>query len=194
MIYNFDLEDAYKQCDIFKEIAFSCEDNNEYYAVLVNPACDLIIQEGRNRPKANYFIFLGIKPAKFIFDNILSSLRITKKQRNGEEVIDKDTFEEILSAFKQFINGILYPRYYYLPPLEGYFTHSVIDLQFIETKKYSPDLNLLSHKIASIKSSWKEAIPNRFTSYTSRIGVNNDYDQIIDSLLTDFKYNFNRIS
>ncbi len=196
MIYNFSLEDEFQQGEIYQEITFSCEDNTSFFSVLLNPACDLVIQNGRKKPKAEYLLFLGIKPANFVFSNILSSLKITKKQMNGTEPIDSDTYNDLVISIIQFINGNIYPRYVYIPPLKGYFGHSVVDLQLIESKKYSEDLSKLlkSKRIASLKSSWKEAIPNRYTSYSARIGVDNNYDAIIDSLFTDFKYNFDRRS
>ena len=196
MIYNFSLDDGFHQGEIYQDITFSCEDSISFFSVLLNPVCDLVIQEGRKKPKAEYFLFLGIKPADFIFSNILSSLKITKKQKNGNEPIDSYTYNDLISSIIQFINGNIYPRYVYIPPLEGYFGHSVVDLQLIESKKFSEELSdkLKDKKIASLKSSWKETIPNRFTSYSARIGVDNDYYKIIDSLFTDLKYNFDRRS
>jgi len=105
MIYDFKVLNGFNQCELYQNISFSSEGSNNFFSVLVNPVCDLVIQENRNRPKANYFLFLGIIPVDSILNNIISSLKITKKQRNGEEAIDVDTFNDLITILKQFING-----------------------------------------------------------------------------------------
>jgi hypothetical protein len=191
MIYKFDF-DKIDQGDVFKDVEFNCESNNQYYGILLNPKCDLVIQDGKNRPKANYLKFAAIIPASFIFDNLQSNLKITKKQRSGEEYIDRGTFEDFIHLLKSFVTGNIYPRYYYIPPLLSYFSHSVIDFQLIETKKFTPEIfdSLKSCKIAELKSSWKEAVPVRYSAYSTRIGVQDYTEEFYEKMLLESSFNF----
>jgi hypothetical protein len=193
MIYEYDIAlSELNQCDVFKEIHFNCE-SGYYFAILLTPECDLVIQEGKSKPKADYLKFAAIVDFTPILDSIISQLKITKKQKKGEEYIDQVTFNDLLISLKQFINGGIYPRYYYLPPLSDHFMHSVIDFQFIEVKKFSFDLQneLCKKKIANISSSWKESIPVKYANYSSRIGVKDISPDIIDKILTDYNLEFN---
>lgn len=192
MIYDFNLSANIDQCDIFQPMPFSCESNNEFYSILLTPRCDLVLQDLRSKPKANYLKLAGIIDCKAIINNILSQLKITKAQKNGAEYIDNITYNDLIILLKNFINGNIYPRYYYLPPLDGYFNHSVIDFQLVETIKYSPELvkMLALKRISKVKSSWRESIPVRYSSYFSRIGVDDISDAIIEKLFIDYSLNF----
>ena len=35
MIYDFNLQNGFNQCEIYKNISFACEKNKNYYAILV---------------------------------------------------------------------------------------------------------------------------------------------------------------
>ena len=180
------------QCDIFHDIYFSCAET-KYIAILLTPVCDLVIQEGRNKPKAKYLKFAAITDFMPILEKILSQLKITKKQREGDGYIDIETFSNLRLLLKHFYYGSIYPRYFYLPPLLGYYSHSVVDFQLLQIVKYSSELieELKKSKIASIKSSWKESIPVKYSSYSTRIGFEDISDEIINSLFTDYKLEFN---
>ena len=196
MIYesDFDREDLF-QSDIFENIHFSCEDKS-FNAILLTPVCDLVIQKGKSKPKATYLKFAGIVDFKPILQNILSQLRISKYQMAGKEYIDGETYLNLLVLLRQLINGSIYPRYYYLPPLPNYYNHSLIDFQLVEVVKFTKDIKkeLLTKKISTVKSSWKESIPVRYSTYFSRVGVEDITDNIIDKISLDYKFNFNRIS
>lgn len=196
MIYSDDISGDLRQCDIFKDIEFTCEGNSTYYSILITPTCDLVIQEGEKIPKAKYLKFTGIVSFENTLNSIFSILKITKSQRNGTENIDESTFNDLITILKQFIHGSIFPRYYYLPPLGGYFSHSVIDFQLIETKKYTEDLHesLVQNKIARIVSSWRESIPVRYSNYTSRIGVEDISEKAIENIFIDYSLNFSRSS
>jgi hypothetical protein len=126
MIYDFGVSSKpIGQLEIFTSLEFSFDEQTRN-AVLLTPECDLVIQEGRKRPKASFLLFAGIIPFDDILNSILSSLRITKKQRQGVESIDGQTLADIKAALRRFFNGATFPRYFYLPPLEGYFGSSVV--------------------------------------------------------------------
>ena len=195
MIYSFDSKDI-DQSDIFQSIKFTCENCQPFPAVLITPICDIIIQEGRKAPKAKYFKFAGIIPAATIFSSLASQLKITKSQLSGQEYIAKETYADFIFLLKNFLTGAIYPRYYYLPPLDTYFSHSMIDFQLIETIPYSIEFMkyLSDQKIGSLKSSWRESIPVRYAAYSSRIGVQSFSDEFIDSLLVENSMFFKRSS
>lgn len=186
MIYNFDSKDI-DQSDIFQSINFTCESSQPFPAVLITPICDIVIQEGRKAPKAKYLKFAGIIPANSLFLSIASQVKITKQQLSGQEYIDKDTHDDFFHLLKNFLTGSIFTRYYYLPPLDTYFSHSMIDFQLIETIPFSQSFfnELRDKKIASIKSSWRESIPVRYASYSSRIGVQAFTEEFIDQLLIE---------
>jgi hypothetical protein len=195
MIYNLDISGPLlNQCDIFQTIDFAC-DNTKRPAVLLTPECDLVTQEGRNKPKAKYLLFAGVDTFDEILFNIMSQLKITKKQRKGEEILDELTYHDFLTTLKRFFNGAIFPRYFYLPAIPSFIQHSVIDFQITETRKVTTELmdELKKNRIAKIRSSWKEAIPVRFSSYTSRIGVEDLSDNYIDEILKDYKFDFSII-
>ena len=127
MIYNYDITaPLLHQCDVFQTIDFTC-DGSQRPAVLITPECDLVIQEGRNKPKAQYILFVGIEPFDDVLNNLMSQLKITKKQRIGEEQLDEFTYRDFCSSLKSFFNGQIFPRYFYLPPIPSFIQHSVID-------------------------------------------------------------------
>lgn len=195
MIYNFDITaPQLHQCDIFQGIDFSC-DGTKRHAVLLTPECDLVDQEGRNKPKARYLLFARIEPFDEILYNIMSQLKITKKQRKGEESLDELTFTDFCMALKKFFNGAIFPRYFYLPPIPFFMKDSVIDFQVLETRKVTIELmsQLKENRIAKIRSSWKEAIPVRFSTYTSRIGVEDLSDYYIDEIFKNYRLDFSII-
>jgi len=193
MIYNFDTTNSqvHHQCDVFQSVEFAC-DGNKRPAVLLTPECDLVNQEGRSKPKAQYLLFVGIVPFDEILYNIMSQLKITKSQRIGQETLDEITFTDLLMTLKRFFNGGIFPRYFYLPPIPSFIKDSVIDFQITETRKITPDLmdHLKQNRIARIRSSWKEAIPVRFSTYTSRIGVEDLTDDYIDQILKNYNLDF----
>ena len=96
----------------------------------------------------------------------------------------------------KFINGAIYPRYYYIPGLDSYYEPSAIDFQLIEVKKYTKKLfeGLKEKKIASLKSSWKESIPVRYSSYSSRIGVEDLSQKFIEKIFQSYSINLTRSS
>lgn len=195
MIYNFDISGPLlNQCDVFQTIDFAC-DGSKRPAVLLTPECDLANQEGRNKLKAKYLLFVGIETFDEILYNIMSQLKITKKQRKGEETLDEVTYNDFLTTLKRFFNGSIFPRYFYLPSIPSFIQHSVIDFQITETRKVTTELinQLKKNRIARIRSSWKEAIPVRFSTYTSRIGVEDLSDNYIDEIFKNYKLDFSII-
>jgi len=195
MIYNFDSKDI-DQSDIFQSINFTCENAQPFPAVLITPLCDIIIQKGRKSPKAKYLKFAGIISSSSLILSLASQVKITKLQISGEEYIDEITYNDFLFLLRNFLTGSIYPRYYYLPPLESYFSHSMIDFQLIESIPYSSKFikELKQNKIASIESSWRESIPVRYASYSSRVGVQSYTDGFIDTLLIDISIFLKRSS
>ena len=113
MIYNYQIGEI-NQGDIFKGIKFNCDDDNTYPAILLTPRCDLVVQKGKKKPKAHFLKFSAIIPADFILENILSTLRITKNQRRGEEYIDGETYKDFIHLIKNFLTGSIYQRYFYI--------------------------------------------------------------------------------
>jgi len=195
MIYRFNFEKI-SQSDLFEKIEFSCENNIEYFSILLNPECDLVLQPEKLKPKVSYLKFAAIIPCDFIFNNVLSTLKITKNQRKGEEYIDGESYDDFIHLVRNFLTGSIYQRYFYLPPFPSKFSHSVIDFQLIEIKKASKEVfsELLNKKIGGIRSSWKEAIPVRYSTYSSRIGVSDYDDSFIEELLSDLSINLKRSS
>ena len=192
MIYEFErLDDRLHQSDILIGQDFFV-DNAQRPAVVLTPECDLIIQPGRKTRKADFALLAGVTDFDNILDSILSQLKITRRQRDGNEPLDAGTFEDLKAALSRFFNGAVFPRFFYLPPLEGFFGHSVIDFQLLQSVVLdSFSLNdLFERRIAGVRSSWREAIPVRFSSYTSRIGVEDLSDTYIDRILTDYSLNF----
>jgi len=192
MIYNYNFSNYISQCTIFNTMPFICENNKEYHFIIINPECDLVIQKNRNNPKAKYLHFLAIKDFDEVLNIILSSLRITRKQRKGEEYIDKKTYDDFTLILNKFINGDIFYRYFYLPPLKDYFNHSVIDFQMIEIKKHTQEFYkfLKNRRIAQINSSWKESIPTRYSMYYSRVGVEDISKDLIDCIIQDCNIDF----
>lgn len=192
MIYDFELEnEPLGQADLFRNLEFSC-DRSLRPAVLLTPECDIVVQEGRSNPKAQFFLFGGVESFKPILYDLMSQLRITKKQRSGDEALDRSTFDDLQAALRRFFNGAIYPRYFYLPAVPEFLPHSVIDFQITETRKVTQALveDLKSMRIAKIRSSWKEAIPVRFSSYSSRVGVQDLTDYYIDQVFSSFGLEF----
>lgn len=113
MIYSFDISDGLEQGEIFQNVVFSCENDNEFPAILLTPQCDLILQPNKKIPKAKYIKLAGIIDTSFIFDNILSTLRITKNQREGKEFIDGKIYDDFIFSVRHFLNGTVYPRYFF---------------------------------------------------------------------------------
>ena len=72
----------------------------------------------------------------------------------------------------------------------------MVEFQLLEIRKYSNEFytELLEKKIAGLKSSWKEALPVRYSSYYSRIGVEDLSEKFIESIFKDFSINLNRSS
>lgn len=196
MIYYNDLSEEIDQCNIFQEVSFNCEGGAAKSAILLTPRCDLVLQEGRNSPKAKYLKFAAITDAEPIVKGILSQFRISKDQLKGEEYIDEETFENVQIGIKNFVNGAIYPRYFFIPALDNAFGYSVIDFQIIEVKKYSKELfqNLRDKRISQIKSSWREAIPVRYSNYSSRIGLQDYPEDTYDKLLQSLSINLVRSS
>lgn len=192
MIYDSDMSNTeIYQYEIFSKINFSCIKETKN-AILPTPECDLVIQNMRQKPKAVYLKFAAIIDFKFLLDNFLSQLKITKRQRQGLEQIPNSTFEDLKLLIKQFLNGNIYPRYYFLPALESFYAHSVIDFQLLEIMEFNVRIKveLIKNKIARIKSSWKESIPVEYASYSSRIGVTDISDSVMDQVLRDYRLNF----
>lgn len=192
MIYDFaTTTKQIGQSDIFSSVWFGSDEETRN-AALLTPECDLVIQDGRKNPKASFLLFAGIIPFDDILNSILSSLRITKGQRKGNESINGETFADLKAALRRFFSGAIFPRYFYLPPLEGYFGSSVVDFQLLESRAFTPELfaQLETSRIATLRSSWKEALPVRFTTYAARIGVRDLSDYYIDSILKDYKLEF----
>jgi hypothetical protein len=192
MIYNFDIKDPQlHQCDVFQAIDFTC-DGTKRPAVLLTPECDLANQEGRSKPKVKYFLLVGIEPFDEILYNIMSQLKITKMQRKGEEQLDELTYNDFLMTLKRFFNGGIFLRYFYIPPIPPFIQDSVVDFQIIETRKATTELmsQLEKNRIARIRSSWKEAMPIRFSNYTSRIGVDDLSNYYIDEIFKNYKLDF----
>jgi len=196
MIYYNDPTEEIDQCNIFQNIHFACNEGNPSYGILLTPRCDLIIQESRKTPKAKYFKFVSIIDVRPIIEGILSQLRISKGQIKGTEYIDGETYENLVLLIKNFIHGSIYPRYFFIPEIKNHFGFSAIDFQILETKKYSRELikSLKEKRIAQIKSSWREAIPVRYSNYSSRIGVSDYPVEIIDNLLDSLSINLIRSS
>ena len=82
MVYAFSNFDQIRQSDIFDKITFNCEEGRQFYSIILNPDCDLIIQENRKKPKAKYLKFAGIISSEDIINNIFAKLQITKPQIN----------------------------------------------------------------------------------------------------------------
>ena len=196
MIYYNDSTEEIDQCNIFQTINFACDGGALKYGVLLTPRCDLILQESRNSPKAKYLKFAAITDVRPVIEGILSQLRVSKGQIKGTEYIDGETFENLNLLIRNFINGSIYPRYFFLPALENHFAYSVIDFQILDVRKYSPQLfeELKLKRVTQIKSSWREAIPVRYSNYSSRIGVRDYPAELTDKLLQSLSINLVRSS
>ncbi len=193
MIYAYEhLDSQLHQSDIIGAQIFLI-DNVPRTAVLLTPECDLIVQPGRNSSKTEFLLLAGVQSFDRILNSILSQLRITRRQRNGSEPIDSGTFADLKASLSSFFSGAIFPRYFYLPPLSDFFSHSVIDFQLLQTVVANSDSlhDLMERRIAGVRSSWREAIPVRFSNYTSRIGVEDYSDSYIDSILNYYELNLN---
>ena len=195
MIYDNNKDNPIRQCDIFESIHFSCV-NESFHSIILNPDCDLVIQKGKKKPKADFVKLASIVPFDHVLESLFSMQKISKSQRAGVESIDGGTFEDCVKIIKSFIRGDIFTRYYYLPPYTGFFSHSIIDYQMLEIIPFNNETAALlkEGKITGIKSSWRESIPVRYSNYSSRIGLEDITDACIDSILTDYKVNFNRSS
>ena len=196
MIYYNDPSEEIDQCNIFQGITFACDGGNSKCGILLTPRCDLVLQESRNSPKAKYLKFAAITDVRPVVEGLLSQLKISKGQIKGTEYVDGETYENLNLLIRNFTTGTIYPRYFFLPELEHHFGYSVIDFQFLEVKKYSPELftELKGNRITQIKSSWREAIPVRYSNYSSRIGVVDYPGDLIDKIFQSLSINLVRSS
>jgi CheY-like chemotaxis protein len=140
-------------------------DNKQY--VIMNPACDMVIQQGNNKPKAIHIVLCPLHKWKEFVDAPLDV--------DSYAALSDGKQRKLKTSKARYYNSIL-PSY---PPIIG----GRIDFQNITMKPYQSLIEEDIKRIGTIVSPFMKDIINQFSNYYSRQGTPNiNQEQLYNSL------------
>ncbi|MCU0325590.1 MAG: response regulator [Spirosomaceae bacterium] len=130
-------------------------EDNSYYVVLT-PACDLVVDNSRPRPKAKYITLVRVEQVEELLSDMPeTTTREKEKKENKIRSLKHD---------KEY-------GYHFLPRYDGFYEGGIICFQNILSVKLDDLLNPEKYSVQlSIANSFKKDIIARFSHYYSRQG------------------------